>query len=296
MRYTPLFMRKIVDRIVSKSRFRQYRDDMNRLWNNPEWKEKYGAELAEVMRTGEVHMVNLPYTKEYDPGKVEVLQDNGLRYVMLEGKRLYYPRIWRNAEIKFYHNLLLMEMDARSPHCYLTDDFKVREGSILIDLGGAEGFFALLNIEQAKHAYVFECDPLWEEPLRKTFEPWKDKVSIIPKYIGERVTDTEITLDAFVKNENLSGERLFIKCDIEGAEEAFLRGAKSSLGSEDIDLAICLYHRADAEKNIREAVEKEGAEYEIAPGFLFPAGFEQKLAFPCFRRGIMRCRIRNAGK
>ena len=295
MRYTPLFLRILVDRFVSKSRFRQYREDMERLWADPELKETYGEELAEVLRTGEVRMITLPYTKEYSPKKVAVLQEDGFRYVMLNGKRLYYPRVWKKAEIKFYHNLLLTEMDARSPHCYLTDSFQVEENSVLVDLGGAEGFLALLNIEPVRHAYVFECDPLWEEPLKKTFAPWKDKVTIVPKYIGERITDTETTFDAFLKEENLSGEHLFVKCDIEGAEEAFLRGADEALSGEDMDLAVCLYHRKEAEQNIKEVMEKKGASYTVAPGYLFPAGFEKKLAFPCFRRGIMRCKIRNGG-
>ena len=44
----------------------------------------------------------------------------------------------------------------KSPHSYVNDTFKVEAGDVVLDVGSAEGLFALDNIELATKVYVFE--------------------------------------------------------------------------------------------------------------------------------------------
>ncbi len=73
----------------------------------------------------------------------------------------------------------------------------VKDNDILSDIGAAEGNFSLSVIDKVQHVYLFETDNDWIEALEKTFEPWKEKVSIIHKFVGNKDTDTCITLDSF---------------------------------------------------------------------------------------------------
>lgn len=293
----PLFIRKYVYRRMARRYYRQYFERLSRLQKDENTAEIYREELSEIMRTKAVYMINRRYRKEdYLPEKIIVYKDTacGMRYVLVGEKKLYYPRSWSKAQIRFYHNSLLAEMDERSPHCYVGNDFSFKDGQILFDLGGAEGFFTLLNIDKLSKAYVFECDSLWEEPLRHTFLPWADKVSVEKMYIGDENKAGFTTMDAFTQEHLPEGSSIFVKCDIEGAEEAFLRGAENTLAAYDVDLAICLYHRKDAEERIIGIFVRNGWKYSFGTGYLFPVGFEKDLPYPCFRRGMVRCSIRHS--
>lgn len=292
----PLFVRKLVYRRMAHMYYRQYLDRINRLASDVKTSSLYKEELAEIARTKAIYMINRRYRREeYLPEAVQVYKDPAcsMRYVLVEGKKLYYPRSWSSAQIRFYHNSLLAEMDKRSPHCYTSEAFTVPEGCVLMDLGGAEGIFTLLYIDKIAKAFLFECDPLWEEPLRQTFSAWQGKVSVEKLYIGDTVKEGFTTLDAFVESHDLKEATLFVKCDIEGAEEAFLRGASRSLAQCDADMAICLYHSREAEERITELAKTAGWSYSLGEGYLFPVGFEKDMPYPCFRRGMIRCSIRH---
>lgn len=50
---------------------------------------------------------------------------------------------------------VLAEQDDRSPHLYFANYVKVKEGSVLLDVGAAEGLITLLNIDKIKkHIYL----------------------------------------------------------------------------------------------------------------------------------------------
>lgn len=100
-------------------------------------------------------------------------------YVIHRGKKMYYPKKgWDPLRIHQHYKYLCMEQDEDSPHKYETVDFEVKTGDIIADIGAAEGIWALDYADIAGKIYLFECDPDWIEALRKTFEPWKDKVAM----------------------------------------------------------------------------------------------------------------------
>ena len=69
--------------------------------------------------------------------------------------------------------------------CYLSDNFTVQQDDVLLDVGSAEGIFALTHIEKLKHVVLFERNAQWVEALEATFAPWKEKVTIIRKYVSD---------------------------------------------------------------------------------------------------------------
>ena len=51
-----------------------------------------------------------------------------------------------------------------------------------------ESFLLENYVDVASKIYLFECDPVWIEALEKTFEPYKDKVVIVPKMFYKKTT------------------------------------------------------------------------------------------------------------
>ena len=171
--------------------------------------------------------------------KVHFDPSNNLPYVITDGKRLYFKRSQNIRTVQILFNSLRIEQDDHAPHCYTDANFKITEGEIMADVGCAEGYFSLLNIEKTKKIYLFEQDREWIEALEATFSHWKEKIKIIPKFISDKNNENEITLDYYFKNtEEKPG---FYKIDVEGAEASILKGMEELLHTP-VKIALCTYH------------------------------------------------------
>lgn len=185
------------------------------------------------------------FREEYERIHFPVQEDKerGLHYVLnRQGRRLYFKKNTPVDKIEKSYRILAIEQDIRSPHHYL-DDIKEVKGKIFVDIGSAEGFTSLEIVEEATHLYLFEQDELWIEALEATFTPWKEKVTIIRKYVSNKNNEQEITLDSFFQDKNK--EQLFLKMDIEGAERYALAGSKKIFERQKLNFAICTYHGND---------------------------------------------------
>lgn len=206
-------------------------------------------------------------------------------YVIWDGKRMYYPKSHSKLYVASELNFVNLEQDLDSPHRYLTQDFQVNEGDIVVEAGVAEGNFALDIVEKAKKLYLVECEHEWVEALEKTFEPWKDKVVIIEKMLDEYDDETHIRIDSFVQEQQVN----FIKMDVEGAETAALNGAGRILtNSDNIKCAICSYHRKNAEKDIRNILKQYGFSISTTNGYIFFREDINSWVDGELRRGIVR--------
>lgn len=208
-----------------------------------------------------------------------------LYYVNHHGHKLFYPQSFTPDVILSSYRFIEMEQDPQSPHVYEDDSFHVCENDIVIDAGVAEGNFSLSIIDKVSKLYLVECDPTWISVLEHTFEPYKDKVTIIPKMLCDYDDDEHITIDTIANGQTIN----FIKMDIEGAELSALAGAKNTLSqSEPIQCAICSYHRRNDETNIKTILQSYDFKTSTTDGFMFFKEDNDSLIDGELRRGIVR--------
>ena len=230
----------------------------------------------------------LPYqfVKKYKAERVAVYPDAQakMKYVLHDNKRMYFPRPWSDERIKKYYNWLITEQDIESPHRYETPEFHVEYGDTVADIGAAEGIFALSVVDKVKKLYLFECDEKWTEPLEKTFALWKDKATIVRKYVSDCTDDNCITLDEFFKEQKID----FIKADIEGAEMSLLNGAQQTLAREKaLRMTLCTYHQQNDAEDIQQKLRECNFQTEFSKGFMIFI-YDNELAPPYLRRGLIR--------
>jgi len=223
------------------------------------------------------------FVKKYHSSGIKVYQDieSCMNYVLHDGKRLYFPKAADRNSVRNTYNALCIEQDIDSPHRYETLEYSVKNGDTIMDIGAAEGLWGLDSVEKAGQIYLFECNPNWIEALEKTFEPWKEKVCIVNKYISDVSDEKNITLDDFLKGETVN----FIKTDIEGMEFQLLKGAQKTLcEATDLKLVVCTYHRQDDAEHFRSYLEAMSFVCEYSKGYLLSIWGEE----PYLRRGLIR--------
>jgi hypothetical protein len=231
----------------------------------------------------------IPYsfTLDYDYHQSEVHFDEAacMHYVYLGKHRLYYHRGFTNKEeIQQSFTFLTIEQHPDSPHRYLDSVFSIDAGDVVADIGAAEGNFSLMVADIAKEIIIVESDPIWMEALYKTFEPWKEKVRIINKEIGERNDDRTITLDQLQNTNKITA----IKMDIEGAEIKVLTQAQSFLRENPMKMAIAAYHRESDAKQIDNLLKMNRYETAFTKGFMLFV--YDILKPPFFRKGLVKAR------
>lgn len=228
------------------------------------------------------------FQDEYIANDIEVFNDieKGLKYVMLDGKRLYFKKRWGTKKIQNLYNLLSKEQDLRSPHRYLTKQFEFNDGEVLIDVGAAEGNFALSVVEQASRIILFEADKEWIEPLNATFEPWKDKVEIVRKFVSNITDSANTKLDDYLLIEK--GRETFLKIDVEGAESRLLAGCERILSEQKpLKVAICTYHKQNDEKEFSVLLKQHGFKTSHSDGYML-FYYDKQMTEPYFRRALIR--------
>ncbi len=230
----------------------------------------------------------LPCVPPYDRRGVGVHADaeNGHRYVMHEGKRLYFPQRWNEKRIQAGYAALLREQDERSPHRYLTPEFDVMPQTHLFDIGAAEGILALSVIDRVAAVHLFEASGTWLEPLKLTFAPWKEKVRIVRKYVSDVDDEQNITLDTYA--EKLDAEEILLKMDVEGAEAKVLAGGRKLLARPGVRAVICTYHRWEDYDELSARMHECGYRVVPSPGYMLLLN-DPWLRAPWFRRGVIRC-------
>jgi predicted RNA methylase len=226
------------------------------------------------------------WTQKYDYYLPKVLLDSEYRrfYVHFEGKRMYFPKRFTETQIIWAIRSIFKEQDAESPHLYLTPDFKVGPGSIVVDAGVAEGNFALSVIEKAGLLYLVECDAEWMEALKLTFSPWKEKVVYVEKMLSDADSELTVTIDSILNP--FIDETYFIKMDIEGFEQKALAGMKNLVASGNrIKMDVCTYHQSSAYQQIETILKNYGFQCQVSKGFVL---YSIPGDVPSFRKALIR--------
>jgi hypothetical protein len=243
------------------------------------------AVIDYINRRG-VQIFPYDFTDKYSPSSIEVLEDAscGLKYVMMDNKRLYFKRRWSAQRIrKSFHDLSL-EQDQDSPHRYLSEEFTVSTSDVMADFGAAEGNFSLSVIDKIEKVYLFESDPEWIEALEMTFLPWKDKVEIVPLFVSDINDEKHCSGDVFFADKELT----FMKIDVDGGERKLLSGFADTIkNSSKMQIALCTYHQHNDEKEFSSMLSGQGYAVTPSKGYMI-FYYDKKLKAPYLRRSLIR--------
>jgi hypothetical protein len=173
-----------------------------------------------------------------------------------------------------------------SPHSYVNDYHFVEDGDVVCDVGCAEALFALDSIDKAARVFCFEVEQGWIKPLRMTFAPFEDKVTIVNKLVSDVTGPKTIRLLDAVDVDALTP--CFIKMDIEGWEKVVLEASRDFLTSHRVKLSCCLYHRQSDEYEISSLLRECGFSVGYSEGYMLP--IVNEIRPPYFRRGMVYAR------
>lgn len=214
-----------------------------------------------------------------------------LPYVVHGGKPFYGRRCSTVEQVvKSYLYFVATEgilgtgVRSKSPHSYVDADFKVEAGDVLVDIGCSDGLFAFANADQASHVYLFETDNLWMVPLRRSFEVYEGKVSIVNKFVSGVTCGNQIRMvDAL--GDSGDDRPYFVKMDIEGGERDVISSSADFFKSHRVKLSCCVYHRQDDAAVIKKMLEDIGFRTRFSEGYMLPV--VSGMQCPYFRRGVV---------
>lgn len=252
-------------------------------------KQEDAVSVAEYLKHHSISVFPYDYKDTYDRDNVIVEKDESCNMFYVKNPILdvyMKPTYTSKFRAQRYYNNILMEQDANSPHCYISPDFYPEKDSVILDIGGAEGYFPIQYLEQVKRVYIFECNPEWLKALEKTYEKYQDKVCIVNKFVADYTDDTHVSLDAFAAEHDLLEEKLFIKIDAEGSEPSIIKGAEQLLrGEQSIKIALCVYHCAEHEAMFRERFRNWSV--HASKGYMLYY-YDFHFDAPYIRRGVLR--------
>lgn len=278
----PKFIRQPIDRNKLKRTILDYYDGIKAFEVNAELND-----ALDYLRKNKLTVFPYRFVENYRRKDVDVFKDEstGLKYVLLEGKKLYFKRKSSSRGIRRNYTNLLLEQDKYSPHRYIVDDFDIIEGDILVDVGAAEGILPLSVIEKVKKVYLFETDKNWIEALQATFEPWKEKVVIVNKFVSNFNDDRHVALDHYFSDKE---SYTFLKIDAEGSDGEVLDGCKKGLKNENsLKVAVCCYHKPNDDKEFSSIIQDVNFKITFSNGYMIY--FEgPDFNPPYLRKGVLR--------
>lgn len=245
------------------------------------------GEIVSFLRSNRVEMIPYFYRDEYESKEIEVRHDKeeDLYVVEVEGNSIYFPKEMTRKYIEDSVRVALIEQDERSPHKYLPTKSIGIQGDVAVLCGASDGIYALQIINHFKKIYLFEANPLWIKPIKKTLRNYLDKIEIVPYFVSNEDGVNSITLDSFFKNKS---ERVnYIQADIENAELTMLKGGDQLISNADnLTLALCCYHTATQEKEITEFLRERRYKIQPSKGFLL-MWMDFPLKPPYLRKGVL---------
>lgn len=269
-------------------------DAVRSLANREYWEYKHRDRLQDpkvqeiidyIDRHGEVRLLSYDFMEEYQNLPVELYFDEECQmiFVPYKGRRMYFPVSWDGQKVVEYYRSVVSEQDERSPHSYLHEGYQVQAGDVVVDVGAAEGIFALDVIDVASKVYLIEADKEWIEALQQTFREDGDKVQIIYGFADCIAEGDRVTLDSLFDE-----EVNYIKMDIEGYEKPALLGAERVLReSKKLVCAICAYHCKEDEAWIRNCLEQYGFMTDVSGGYMCPDWTVEAYLEAELRRGVV---------
>jgi hypothetical protein len=244
-------------------------------------------EIISFLKSNPVEMIPYFFRNEYKNREINIRINTkeDLYVVELDGSDIYFPKEMSTEYIIDSVRVALMEQDERSPHKYLPTKNIHLQGEVAVLCGASDGIYALQIINHFKKIYLFEANPSWIKPIKKTLSSYLHKIEIVPYYVSDEDDVNSITLDSFFKDKNETVS--YIQADIENAELKMLRGANQLLErSERLTLALCCYHTANQESDLTSFLQEKHYKIQPSNGYLL-MWMDFPLKAPYLRRGVL---------
>ena len=244
-------------------------------------------EIINNIKKNGLQIISSTLKNDYKSNDINVFYDDfkKLKYVNFKAnKRIYFKKKWSKKRIQKALNQLYIEQDVNSPHKYLTKEFNVDSNTIVADIGCAEANFSLEIIDKVKHIYLFETNNQWDEPLKATFEKYRDKVTIVNKKFSNHDSENSVDGNIFLKNKGVN----FIKIDVDGYEEVVMSNLDETIkNAADMKIALCTYHSNSDFKKYSEILKNYDYKISNSKGYMI-FYWDKKLNYPFLRRGVIR--------
>jgi FkbM family methyltransferase len=171
------------------------------------------------------------------------------------------PLFWPvEAPLFGLYKVLTEIIDPTDWHHYEVSETPVENGDTVLDCGAGEGLFALRCLGKNARCFAFEPSPMWQRALRRTFE--NTSVEVVRAALGSssgagtlsgeghtgqvshgRGGSIDINILALDDWAAVNGvEVRYIKADVEGAEEALLRGGLGVIERDHPKVSMTVYH------------------------------------------------------
>jgi FkbM family methyltransferase len=209
----------------------------------------------------------------------DISETNGcykVSFIPIE-QTLYWPR---ECSIEGISQVASETFDRNDWHFYQKDHTPVSPDDIILDVGAAEGLFALSVINKCKQIILIEPNDYFVRALGMTFQAYVDKVTIHHIAVGNRegeVTFDQDSLSGKVDGSAASGllrkittvDKLlgdaritYLKADLEGYEMEMLKGAKTTIQRNRPKIAITSYHTENVATEIIRELKSYVPEYQ----------------------------------
>lgn len=119
--------------------------------------------------------------------------------------------------------------------------------------------------------------------MNKTFEKWRNKVEIVPKFIGNVDDERNVRIDTFFKYKGID----CIKADIEGSERDMLLGGEDALKNKIKYVFMVGYHKNGYDEIIKGIPEKNGFKVSHNREYMIPWVWPHNFKSPYVRRGVI---------
>jgi hypothetical protein len=275
--YRHQFLKKVSDRKL-KSGITKLLIENKTL--NPELKA-----ALDFYKTKDIQTFPYSFPEKHRKRAIDIQVDEIGLFAFIDGHKMYFKKEWSKLSCQSYLRTLFVEQDSESPHSYCSEEFHIESEDIVIDVGTAEGYFTLLNMDQSLEIYAFEMDSKWNEVLRSSFSKHEHKISLFEGKLGNKNSEGNFKLDDFPE---LYDKNLFIKIDVEGSERQVFEGMKRLLNeNQKIKIAVCTYHQNNDAEEFETFFKSFGYQTAFSSGYMLYR-YAKDLKAPYLRKGVLR--------
>ncbi len=214
---------------------------LNYLESNKEFANS-NPEVFNFLKSYNIHIFPYDFIFKYNPLNIKVFHEDGLPYVYFDSKKLFFRKGMSNYQVMNAMNNLLIEQDQSSAHCYFNFIPSDSKKNCIVDIGAAEGIFALKLIDQVDECILVETEQSWLTALEHTFRPYADKVTICNKFVSDVNDDHHISMDNLIQDKRVD----IVKIDVDGNEYKLFQGFEGELKRKSVgQILLCVYHDVD---------------------------------------------------